>query len=163
VAVEFGAEVAEAGPVEAVVEIDFGNDYFAPVFGLGNDMAFAVPDGGEHPAIFGFHVGAAGDEDVVFAGAGGGEDRVAAPNWEGDDFGAVEGELAGDFGEEAIIANHHAEFAEAGVENGVVVAGGDAAFNFGARQSAFAVFAGDFAVGGDEDGDVVDEGFVAFH
>ena len=160
---DFGTEVAKAGPVEAFVQIDFGDDDFAPLFGLVENAAFAVVNGGEHPVGVGVGVGAADEVDVIFAGAGGGEERVAAPNWEGDDFGAVESELAGNFGEKAVVANHHAEFAETCVEDGVFVARSNAAFDFAARESDFAVFAGDFAVGRDEDGDVVDVGFGAFH
>src|SRR5439155_6454888 len=95
--------------------------------------------------------------DVVLARARGGEQRVAAPNRKGDDFRATVAQLSGDFGEEPIVAHHHAQFAEARVEHGVFFAGRDAAFDFTAGQSGFAIFALNFSIRTDEHGDVVDE------
>jgi hypothetical protein len=73
-----------------------------------------------HWCFAGVGVGAADDIHVVFTRTGGGEQGIAAPDGPCDDFGAFDGEGAGDFGEEAVVADHHADLAKAGVEHGIV-------------------------------------------
>src|SRR5688572_3477683 len=75
-----GFEVAEAGPVEPFVEIDFSDDDVAPLLGLSERAAIVAVDGGHHPVARCVGVSAADDVDVVLAGAGGSEHRVAAPD-----------------------------------------------------------------------------------
>src|SRR5437867_1896052 len=71
-------EVAEAGPVEAAVQIDFGDGDGPPLLRLGEGAAVVAVDGGDRPVVGNLGVGAAHQVDVVLAGAGGGEERVAA-------------------------------------------------------------------------------------
>src|SRR5205085_541586 len=95
-------------------------------------------------------VGAADQVNMVLASARGGELRVAPPDGPGDDFGPMVGELPGDFGEEAVIANHHADLAETGVEDRVFRTGRDAALHFAPRQAGLAILADELTVGTDQ-------------
>ncbi len=162
VARDLGFEVAESVPVDGFVEVDFGYGDSSPLLCLGKRATVVVVDCGDYPVSRYVGVGAADDVDVVFAGAGGSEERIAAPDGPGDDFGAAFVQLASDLGEEAVVADHHTDFAEACVEDGVFVAGHDSALDFSAWECDFSVFADEFAVGSDEGSGVVDEVCVAF-
>ena len=63
-AVDAGFEVADAMPVVAGVQIDFGNDDFAPLFGLLDHFAFVIVDGGLGPVLVVVGVAAANEPDV---------------------------------------------------------------------------------------------------
>lgn len=97
---------------------------------------------------------------MVLTSTRGGEERIATPDGPGNDFGAVHAESSSHFGKEAVIADHHADLAKGGVEDGVVGAGGEAGFDLAAWQADFAVFADECAIRSDEGGDVVDGGAV---
>lgn len=97
---------------------------------------------------------------MVLTSTRGGEERIAAPDGPGDDFRAVIAEFACDLRKEAVIADHHADFAKGSVEDGVVGAGGEAGFDLAAWQADFAVFADERAIRAYEGGDVVKGGAV---
>lgn len=48
---ELGFEIAEAVPVGAFVEIDFGDGQRAPFFRLGEHASVVVEDAGDHPVV----------------------------------------------------------------------------------------------------------------
>src|SRR5712691_10578543 len=152
---DLGPEIAQAWPEGSGVQIDLGHRNGSPFLRVRDGLAGMVEDGGDHPVAGDRLVSAADEVDVIFAGAGAGEQRVAAPDGPGDDFRAAVAQLAGDFGEEAVVADHQAYFAEAGFKNRIVAAGRDAAVDLAAREAGFAVLAGDRAVGGDQGGGVV--------
>ncbi len=99
---------------------------------------------------------------MVLARPGAGQQRVAAPHGPGDDLGAAVAQLAGDFREEPIVADHQAHGAEAGGEDGVVRARRHAAVDLAARQTDLAILADHLAVGADQHRDVIDQVAVAF-
>ena len=51
VAGELGFEIAEAVPVGALVQIDFGDGQRAPFFRLGEHAPVVVEDAGDHPVV----------------------------------------------------------------------------------------------------------------
>jgi hypothetical protein len=142
-------EVAEALPVEAAVEVDLGDGEAAPLVGLCQRLAVVAVDGGDHPVSGGIGVGAADQIHVVFTGAGGTEQGIAAPHRPRNHLRSIVAESPGDLGEEAIIADHHADLAEARVKDRVAAARADAALNLAAWQADLAVFADDLALGAD--------------
>ena len=46
---QLGLEVAEAVPLQAMVEVNFGDDDRAPLFGVDDRLAVVAVDGGQHP------------------------------------------------------------------------------------------------------------------
>jgi len=46
---QFNLEVAEAGPMQPLVQIDLGHDDVAPILGFDEPIAGVVEDGGRHP------------------------------------------------------------------------------------------------------------------
>src|SRR6185369_15723337 len=156
-------KIAEAGPIQPLVQVHFGNGHAAPVRSLRKHPAFAVVNSGNHPVARGVGVSAADEEDMVLAGSRRGEHRVATPNWKSDDFRTVNAELPCRLGEKPVVAHHHAQLAEARLEYRIFFAGRDATFDFRARQSGLAIFALDFSVRSEEHGDVVDQMPLAFH
>lgn len=157
-----GFEIAEAGPVEALVQVHFADDNASPGFGAREGFAILVPNGAEHPMVRWIFIGTADQIDVILTGTCRGEGWVASPNWPGDDFRSPIAQLPCDLRKEAIVANHHAEFPKTGIEYRIFVSGGDACGDFFAGQTDFAIFACDFTVGAEQDGDIVNEMPIAF-
>ena len=46
---QFNLEVAEAGPMQPLVQIDLGHNDVAPILGFDEPIARVVKDGGRHP------------------------------------------------------------------------------------------------------------------
>src|SRR5206468_11802036 len=67
-----------------------------------------------------------------------------------------------DFGEETVVANHHAYLAQARVEDRIIAARRHAFIVFAVWQTNFAIFARDLAIGSDEHGDIEQLMPVAF-
>ena len=108
---DLGPEIAQAGPIESLIKVHFRDGDGAPVFGLRENAAFAVINRRDHPIGFDVRVGAADEENVIFAGARGGEQRITAGDGKGDNFRAVIAQLTRDLRKEAVVADHHADFA----------------------------------------------------
>src|SRR6476660_6151068 len=70
VAGDLGLEVAEAVPLFAGVEIDFGHDDGSPVPGPGERAAVVVVDGRQHPVARDVFIRAAHQIHMVLAGSG---------------------------------------------------------------------------------------------
>src|SRR5207244_12325796 len=104
----------------------------------------------------GSEVVAAGNQiELVFDGPSPGQGFIPAPDRHEDYFGAASRQLTGHFGEMQVPADHHADPAEVGVENGVVLARRDAAVDLLARQADLAILAEQLAVPANQDADVV--------
>src|SRR5262249_10361528 len=114
---ELGTEVAQAGPTRSGVEVYLSDRNRAPILGESDSAAGMVPDCGEHPVAGDILIGTAYEVSVILGGARFGELGIAAPDRPGDHLGAALGELPRDFREKAVVADHHAEGAEAGLED----------------------------------------------
>src|SRR3954451_25356782 len=66
---------------------------------------------------------------------------VAAPNGHEDDLRAACCELAGDLGIAHVPADHHADFAEIGVEDGKLMTGRESAIALGIRETDLPILA----------------------
>jgi hypothetical protein len=159
---QLSLEIAQAVPEQTLVQVHLGDDHGSPLLSLGQRLAVVAVNGRQHPVAGDVLVSAADDIDMVFAGAGAGQVGVAAPHGPGDHLGPAVAQLPRHFGEEAVVANHHAEFAEAGPKYRVVVARCNSARDFAARKAKLAVFSRHFAVRVEQDRHVVDEVPVAF-
>ena len=127
-------EIPQAVPMRGRIEIDFGDSHGAKHIRLRQHVAVVIEDAGDHPLVLGrIGVGAADDVNVVFAGACSGQHGIAAPHGPGNDFSPMDGQSAGHFGEEAIVANHHTDFAKARVKHRVVMPRSDACLDLAAR------------------------------
>src|SRR6266581_5350747 len=157
-----GFEITQPRPERALVQVHFRDADSSPFPGLGEHAAVLAIDGGEHPIPRHVFVSAADEIDLVLTRAGARLLGIAAPHWPGDDFRAAIAQLARDFGEESVIANHHAYLAQARVEYRIIAARRHAFIVFAVRQTDFAIFARDLAIGSDEHGDVEQLMPVAF-
>src|SRR6059036_861765 len=86
-------EIAEARPIEPLVQVHFRDRHSAPLLRLGEHFAFAVVNRRDHPVARRVGVSAADEIDVIFTRPGGDEQWVAAPNREGDHFCAAVAQL----------------------------------------------------------------------
>ena len=84
-----------------------------------------------------------------------GEGGMTTHDGHGDDLGSVGGEAAGDLRHVDVEANHHANLAEARIEDGKPVSGSDAFAVFAAGKAKLAIGSDEFAVGTQHDGGVV--------
>src|SRR5579871_1020424 len=149
------AHVAEPGIIVAAVEIDLGERDGAVVAGDG--LGFAV--GVEDERVIA--VSGADEEDVILDGARLGQSLIAVPDGHENHLSALQGEGAGGIGVLHVPADHDADLAEISAKNGVGVAGGEAGFDFLARQVDLAILAGKAAFAIDQNGRVIDGGGFA--
>ena len=157
------AEVAEVvWPHVGLAQIDFSDGDRAPLRGLGYRFAGLIENRRNHPAVLRFHESAADDVNVVFARASLGQQRIAAINRPRNHLGPAVRQLAGDFGEKAIVANHQADFAELRVEHRIVPARRDALLDLTVRQAHLAILADQPAIRAEKNGRVVNQMPVPF-
>src|SRR5262245_8811846 len=100
-----------------------------------------IEDTGWHPQRRRVAVCAGDQIDVVLAGPRGREHGVATPNWKRDHLGPVVGQLARDFWEEAVVANHHAELAKPRVKHWIFVPRLDTAHPLASPQANLEILA----------------------
>src|SRR6185503_3662918 len=100
---------------------------------------------------------------MVLARAGARLLGIAAPHGPRDDFRTAIAQLARDFGEESVVTNHHADPAEARVEDRIIAAWRHAFVIFAVWQANLPIFARDLAVGADQHGHVDQLMTVAFN
>ncbi len=150
-------EIPEAGPLETAVEIHFGHDDGSPLFSLRQRLSGVVENRRDHPVARKVLVRAADEIDLVLARAGACEKRVAPPDGPSDHLRPAIAQFAGDFRKKAVVADHHADLAETGREDGIVVSRRDSPFDLAARQRDLAILAGHTAVGRDQNRDVVNQ------
>src|SRR5262249_3268952 len=148
-------------PEEALPEVHFRDDDLAPLLGVHDRHPVMAIDGSQAPLAGIVVVGAADEMNVVLARSRTGQERIASPDRPGDHLGDVLRWLPRDLGEEAVVADHHADLADRRVEDGILLARTDSAIDFAARQADLAILADDASVGPDHHGDVVDKMPVA--
>jgi uncharacterized protein len=159
---QFCLEVSKTAPHGAFVQVDLGDDDGAPLFGQRDGPADVVPHGGQHPVAGDVLVRTTDHVHVVLDRAGLGQFRVAAPDRPHDDLGPAVSQLARDFGEEPVVADHHRHLAEPRGEHRILVTRSDSVGDFIPWQRHLAVLARQLAVGRQERGGVVDEMSRAF-
>src|SRR4051812_11499691 len=76
---QLGLEVAQAVPLQALIEVNLGDDDGAPGLGVDDRLAIVSVDRGQNPVTRNVFVSAAHQIDVVFARSGTGEQRVTSP------------------------------------------------------------------------------------
>ena len=113
------AEVVRA--YVGLTQLDFRHGDRAPGVRLGNRLAGLIEDRREHPAVLWGHERAADEVDMVLTCARLRQLWVATPDRPRDDLRAAVRQFAGDFGEEAVVADHQADLAEFRVEHWIIV------------------------------------------
>ena len=119
--------------MKSTIEIDFNNRNRPPIGGLGEQATVVTEDGGNHPFLGYIGVRTAHDVNMVFTNAGCTQQRITAHDGPGNDFGSVIAQSPRDFGEEAVVTDHHTDFAKSRLKDRIVVTGGYAPFDFSAR------------------------------
>ncbi len=116
-------EVAQETPLEAAIKVDFGNHHGPPFLSQGNRVAFVVEDCREHPVRRDILVRAADQIDMILDGSRTSQLRITAPDRPCDDLSTMVGQPASNLGEKTVVANHHAQLAEPGVEYRILFPG----------------------------------------
>src|SRR5439155_13189747 len=106
-------KITQPWPERALVQVHFRDADGAPFTGLGEHAAVLAVNGGEHPVARHVLVSAADQIDLVLARPGARLLRIASPHRPRDYFRAALAQFARDFGEESVVANHHAYPAQA--------------------------------------------------
>ena len=154
---ELGFEVAQAVPMQRLLQFDLCDGDCGPFGGLRNHFAIPAINAGDGPIRGNVRVSAADEIRVIFRGSGGGQERIAAPYRPGNDLRSAIAQFPGDLRKKSIVTDHHAEFPEPRLEHGVILAGRDPAFDLLTGKADFAIGALDRSVSTDKHGRIVDD------